>query len=735
MNKRSKQLIDALLRRKPARPRQQHPVFSTLRVISLFFPGLLFLTLYFVLIATNSIGRDLLMQAGEYPEPALATFLALLSWMFFNWRSSRRVSDKYQQVYPGENNLLFRHLPRWMSYQAAVLLQIGILLLPTIRFSCMPVWMILYWLAGNVLYIALHVYFKSHASWARNTSWALCIMFLALFGVILHQAPADALKKNAYNLHMVTLPVMAILSFALQVAFIRFALYWHRVTAADDTPEKKMRRFLQFNLVAIIPLTGFLMMVLLPAAANWAGPLSCTLIGISLWVGFICLMQFIGLHFRFDTVFLLIPLAIFWGMITINRYDVDMEIRQADSKKTYRTNLNDYLQRWLTHPQRQELISKSDSSRPFPVYLVIADGGASKSGYWVSSVLAKMEAETASDPFSNHLLSLAGASGGSVGNAAFYSLLKSGTSDKPASFETETKNFFKSDLLTYSLARFLGVDLFNNFIPWFCFDDRATALATAMEKLPKGTVIGDRFAKPVEEILDSTGRLPLLFINTTHLQAGHPCLISSVKYDNSFSARWDVLDILNKEDSNSTIKFSTAVVLGARFPYISPAGGIGKHFFVDGGYYDNSGAGVTLELLEYLQRKMADTSSFLNAYRNRLQFKVIYLSNGRSASYSEVPDLSKKGKLNPLANDLAAPILTVLGTYSNQTGLSNLRLEKYMQRLENKWGKNGYTNINLPLTGAGEEDEFPMNWVISDYYLHRIQENVQRISVLDSLRN
>lgn len=735
MNKRSQQLIDALLRRKPARPRQQHPVFSTLRVISLFFPGLLFLTLYFVLIATNSIGRDLLMQAGEYQGPALATFLALLSWMFFNWRSSRRVSDKYQQVYPGENNLLFRHLPRWMSYQAAVLLQMGILLLPTIRFSCMPVWMILYWLAGNVLYIALHVYFQSHASWARNTSWALCVMFLALFGVILYQAPAGALKKSAYNLHMVTLPVMAILSFGLQVAFIRFALYWHRVTASDDTPEKKMRRFLQFNLVAFIPLTGFLMMVLLPAAANWAGPLSCTLIGISLWVGFICLMQFIGLHFRFDTILIIIPLAILCGKALINRYDVSLERSSTPSAASRRMQLDTYLEQWVKHPSRYRFLKDTASVDPFPVYLVIADGGASKSGFWVASVLAKIETETPHDPFSNHLLSLAGASGGSVGNAAFYSLLKKNNPANPFSLETETTYFFRTDFLTFSLARFLGIDLFKNFFPFPFFSNRATALATAMEELPETRAIREAFAQKVEEVFDSSGRLPLLFINTTHLQAGHPCLVSSVKYDPAFSARWDVLDILNKEDSNSTIKLSTAVVLGARFPYISPAGGIGKHFFVDGGYYDNSGAGVTLELLEHLQRKLANPNDALYFCRKRLRFKVIYLSNGKSSEYTNVPDLKDKGKLNPLANDLAAPILTVLGTYSNQTGLSNLRLEKYMQRLENKWGKNGYTNINLPLTGAGEEDEFPMNWVISDYYLHLIEKNVQRISVQDSLRN
>jgi hypothetical protein len=174
------------------------------------------------------------------------------------------------------------------------------------------------------------------------------------------------------------------------------------------------------------------------------------------------------------------------------------------------------------------------------------------------------------------------------------------------------------------------------------------------------------------------------------------------------------------------MKLSTAALLGARFPYISPAGGIGQHFFVDGGYFDNSGAGITLELMEYLNRKLSDSSHFLYAFRHRVRFKVLYMSNEKKSSPYQPPKEQNNVKLNPLFNDLAAPVITILGTYSKQTGLNNLKLEKYMQQSEYRWGNKGFMQINLPLK-VGDSLDYPTNWVISDLHLDRIRQNIALI--------
>src|SRR5205085_4679417 len=95
--------------------------------------------------------------------------------------------------------------------------------------------------------------------------------------------------------------------------------------------------------------------------------------------------------------------------------------------------------------------------------------------------------------------------------------------------------------------------------------------------------------------------LPILCINVTQMQDGSPGVISNILIDRkNFNNRVDVLSLL---PDSLDIHLSTAAIMGARFPYISPAGRIdemiprrGKpskikdstraHYFVDGGYFD-----------------------------------------------------------------------------------------------------------------------------------------------------
>ena len=54
------------------------------------------------------------------------------------------------------------------------------------------------------------------------------------------------------------------------------------------------------------------------------------------------------------------------------------------------------------------------------------------------------------------------------------------------------------------------------------------------------------------------------------MQDGLPAVISNIDFsDPRFNQRLDFLDLL---DEKKDIKLSTAVVLGASFPYVSPAG-------------------------------------------------------------------------------------------------------------------------------------------------------------------
>ena len=79
------------------------------------------------------------------------------------------------------------------------------------------------------------------------------------------------------------------------------------------------------------------------------------------------------------------------------------------------------------------------------------------------------------------------------------------------------------------------------------------------------------------------------------MQDGNPGVVTNLTLDSAtFNNRVDVIKLLDKKVD---ITLTSASILGARFPYLSPAGRIGRNYFVDGGYFDNSGAGVVQEMI------------------------------------------------------------------------------------------------------------------------------------------
>jgi hypothetical protein len=94
-------------------------------------------------------------------------------------------------------------------------------------------------------------------------------------------------------------------------------------------------------------------------------------------------------------------------------------LHDKDNKYVARPQLKDYLTTWLN--ERNVL---SDSSKDgYEVYFVMANGGASRSGYWTASVLGNIEdaslksatSATHASRFSDNIFCLSGTSGGGVG--------------------------------------------------------------------------------------------------------------------------------------------------------------------------------------------------------------------------------------------------------------------------------------------------------------------------------
>jgi hypothetical protein len=515
-------------------------------------------------------------------------------------------------------------------------------------------------------------------------------------------------------------------------------------------PHEEINFHFGFLILSVIALLIYLGCTLNVAFAVRLGSFSFVLLAFALFLGVGFILSFVSIRIGLNVHFVVLFFIFLFGQWT-ERHHVALVEKDAAVTDNFsnKAGLRDYFFKWMQ--DRDSLISKSGE---FPVYFVLSDGGASRSGYWVASVLGKLE-DTSARAFSRHLFCLSGASGGSAGNAAFYALLHDAGS-KPGLSNNQTfyqagKEYLRSDFLTYTLSRMLGHDFFVQALPFNTGGDRAKALTDALEKAPGDNVLlKSKLSAPLSAFSIYNGKvrsdLPVICINATRMQDGQPSVISTIDIDPViFNNRVDVLKKLQK---GKDMKLSTAVVLGASFPYVSPAGRIDDlkmlrdgsqavrpNYFVDGGYVDNSGAGVVHEMLIKLNYwrdsiLVTGTDTSLANKVKKLSFYVIHINNGRNGELL-------LEKVNPFVNDLAAPIKTLVGSYNVQTSINDSRLKNYLAALYRN--ERHYKPVNLyrqmePLT-------YSMNWVISgrtldsmDARLHSPEVQKYFGSVLEEMR-
>lgn len=530
-----------------------------------------------------------------------------------------------------------------------------------------------------------------------------------------------------------------------------------------NLPTIEIGYFKWFNIFSLLGFIIYLAAILSYKFAVSIGPFPLVLLAFAMLVGFGNIITMFSVKTKVNLHFIIFILAALLPTPE-NHFVRQVPLTQNASFVSYanRESIDQHFMSWLQHH------NDIDSASVYPVYFVLANGGASRSGYWVASVLGRLEdstiVQTPGDRFSSHVFCLSGTSGGGVGVASFFTLLKH-SKDVPLQpqFEKSAKNYLKQDFLTHTLAHMLGPDYFN-YIPVINYmvrltkvGDRAKALENGFEKCTDTSYYRLRFdstnmSQCVTQQNTYSG-LPVLCVNTTRVQDGTPGVVCTIKLDNPvFNKRVDVLSLLENDKS---IRLSSAAILGARFPYVSPAGRIDElipkqqgeldkkdsraksnedkvkdssraHYFVDGGYFDNSGAGVVQEMITGILRT-ADTVSdpVLKARIKKLKLVVLHITN------SPQGDVVLK-KVTPFKNDLSAPLLTILGAYDMQTTVNDRRLVSFIGSI--KPGRDSISNaiyypIHLYNDPTIDKDTlskgpYAMNWFISDSVLNQMDKRL-----------
>ncbi|MBD0284425.1 MAG: patatin-like phospholipase family protein [Flavisolibacter sp.] len=743
-----------------------------LRYLWLLFPSFLFLVISGLCFWSLLQGKDLLIASLEGKWGGSVVLVAVVFWVLTTWYSSRILvykrdnlyycgRDYFKGVFPKawQDRLYYKsseatgfHLPRLLGYLCFAIIVLAYLQLSILKHPLSGT--TAFWLLLG--YIGLYLLLSPAFEWLgkrlvqRKHKNLLAIIYWLSFAILLlftlkplfspphHVGYGDTINLPAYRYNATTVIILLTL---LQLLYL-FLVATRRLVIKAETkaqqepkgkeyiyflwgliriykPEKTF--FIVFNVISLMAITIYFSGVFSINTAIAIGSLNFAILAFGILVGFFQLVSMLSINTRINFHIIFFIMVILFG-ITREPHYARLLTKSATNTKKVRPDLQAYFNTWLQQ-HRDSISVKSE----YPVFFILADGGASRSGYWVASVLGLMHDSTGGK-FDDHLFALSGASGGSVGNGAYFALLYNRF--RGHSYTEAGQDFLKHDFLSFTLARMLGPDFFRPLLPIDLrrMKDRAGALEKVMEEgTGDTTFLQYKFREPFYSFVpDSNNRLPILCINTTRMQDGRPGVIGNIQIQDSNNTFGKRLDVLNLLPHDSDIRLSTAIVMGARFPYVNPAGRIDSagnksiaNYFVDGGYFDNSGAGVVHEMIVGLQeiikrRSNSDTAG--RALLNKLKFYVIHITNSPTTN-------PKLEKVHPLKNDLLAPITTIAGSYGTQTDVNDSRLKKYLQ-LVYAPDATHYQRAELYSHINRDTLSFPMNWTISNYYQNKMKKQL-----------
>lgn len=775
-----------------------------LKGIWLFFPGILFLLFPIFCFWMLGQGKDIIVAFIDNSSPKIFLniyytrilfFVIIGFWVYLSWYSSRIISyikkrqmktnvekiagvkDEAAEITFDSNEPYYEigkpfldEFPRVIGNACFLILELAVLQLPVLKHTITST------AAAIILLIAL-IAIRYLTKWIDNTQakkasfrkafWILLTVFIVLLVITSFIKEIDIL-------------MLLLLLIVLQLVFIYYTnlrridldnkevrvreqlkhetktTWLERTMDFFCVPRKEKGYYKWFLYICLAGIILYFANVFSLSFARLIGPFPTVLLAFAVLLAFGNVVTAFSVRSKVNFHFILFLLAFIIGSLHETHYVRTVEISTGDNNYARRPSLKEYLTKWLA--QRNVLADSSGNG--YDAYFVLANGGASRSGYWTASVLGKIEdASIVQDTgrvradksrFSDHVFCLSGTSGGGVGVATFFSLLRNKENQKNKVYSSSAQEYLKHDYFTYTFARMLGPDFFNYIVPYSAKSDRAAALERSFETSATEKVNGflqvpfnERFSNFPALKNDGSINLPVLFINTTRMQDGNPGVVTNLALDQAtFNNRVDVIKLLAK---NADISLTSASIMGARFPYLSPAGRIGKNYFVDGGYFDNSGAGVVQEMIRAIIN-IGKTDSIKNGpagnlYRqiSKIHFKVLHITNS-----PVILDSSDISRVPPIKNDLLSPVLTIMGAYDMQTTVNDVRLVNFINDI-NSFSHNRADYTQIPLykelpewaldtlnQKPSVEPSYAMNWFMSDTTLNRINKRLANHPRLDS---
>lgn len=314
-----------------------------------------------------------------------------------------------------------------------------------------------------------------------------------------------------------------------------------------------------------------------------------------------------------------------WGLLAASIDSVGAYyVVRANQKPPERTSAETAFGNWTT--------ANATEPGTVPLVFVAAAGGGIRAAYWTRLGMdCVFGTDCGGTDHTDQVFLASGVSGGSLG-------LVSTRSEQQAerSAERAIDKVLGEDFIAPSLAAFLFADQANSFLRWPVHAaNRADTLELAWEQADPG----------LAESFGTATVFPRLVLNSTSVEDGCRLEVAELRFgDTATSEAWDPRsctgDVSNlgaaagpgvlptrdafaylcEGDAARGLSLSTAALMSARFPYVSPTGGLrgcGKPpqrtFALDGGIYDNSGGTAALEAWQAVSKAVSDHNATLGA--------------------------------------------------------------------------------------------------------------------------
>lgn len=385
-------------------------------------------------------------------------------------------------------------------------------------------------------------------------------------------------------------------------------------------------------------------------------------------------------------------------------------LKPDKSKREYPT-LKQYAVDWLKSrradiQQYRSIYHQSD----YPVYLVNAYGGGIRASAWTAMAIsqldqklkvfdAAMDVKLNSD-FQHYIFAYSGASGGTLGEsvlcASRYSYLNGQTQTR---LETNCLPFFGKDFLTPVIVGLLGSDVWGAFTGADSWDDRAALQERTWEE--HAATSGFRFDQCLANYWqDGKNEVPLLFSNTFDVDSGRKAIAAPLTLLPSEFPGAVIVDKLIADTDQ--MRLSTAAMLSARFPFVSPTGKIGDQHFADGGNIENSGAETSLEV-EQVFKKVLDSLSKTDSIFFRVRIHFLSLPNS-------IPGVTSTGEKNLF--ELTAPLTGVVNLIDGNAGKAD-GINKLLSQSSGDFSYHKIQPARQLRSIHGVWPVYPLGWQIS----------------------